>query len=174
MFTKAVLTTLLVGLCGTCLALKLPAKPILVTDVDHNDSVTQNSINNGADYILVKQNSAKLDPKDTVFYTTKNSIYSTAHVEDLVAPNALKNLLIGQVTPLGDIKVLTLANLGYHKVQVVDKGKGTKEIFLTKLNGQTDKVFMINYRAELPPIKAREEENEKVLAEQPKKTQHKT
>lgn len=140
-------------------------KQVLGTDIDHDGKISQNSLEKGEDYILIKQNPPKLNEADAVFVTTKNGIYSSANEADLIAPNAVKNLWVAQVTPTGEIRPYTLANLGYNSIQIVSNSNGQKEIVLGKLNGQTDKIFVMNYKTKFLPLKSREEvENKKRIA----------
>lgn len=163
---KLIAGIMLVGFSTLSFAAKnIFMKQILGADVNHDGTISQNSLDQGEDYILIKINPPRLNTNDAVFLTTKNGIYSSANAADLLAPNAVKNLSIAKMLPTGEIKSYTLANLGYNSIQIVANNKGQQEVVLSKPNGQIDKIFVMNYKIKPLPLKSREEvENKKHIA----------
>lgn len=125
-------------------------KPALVTDTNHDSVLTLETVKKGQDLILIKPNPAKLTTDDIVFQTKHYNLYTSASWNDLLNPNALKNLLLAKLSNDGTIKVYTLANLGYANIQTVQNNVGNTEIYLLTQKGKMDKVVQIKYKA--PPF----------------------
>ena len=67
---------------------------VLAVDTDHDGVVNQNTIKEGRDFILVKQNPTTLDADAITFITNKDSIVTSAVYDDLDKPTAFKQVFI--------------------------------------------------------------------------------
>lgn len=123
----------------------LPSKAVLITDSNHDGQISEITIKNGQDLILVKRNPAVLSPDAMVLQTKGYNLYASASLSDLKEPGASKNLWFAKVQANGTIKVYTLANLGYSGIQIAKDAQGNDAIFLVTQKGTLDKVIPINY-----------------------------
>jgi hypothetical protein len=148
-------------LCITTLSFSqsFPVKNVLTADTNKDGIVSVETVKNGKDLILVKQNPSKISPSDAVFQTTKYNLYVAATFDDLLVPDAFKTLLFGKVMPDGMIKTYTLSNLGYTDLEVETNSNNQKEIFLVDRKNHKTKVVTMPYQAAIH--KTYEEEKDK-------------
>jgi hypothetical protein len=136
---------LLLGLFLGVFAFLTAAKPVTRTvfavDNARDGKLTAETVNKGQDFIVIKQNSAKLPNDPLLLHTTNFNVYSAATLEDLQSPDAAKKLWMGKITSEG-VKVYTIRNLGYTEVRVEPVANGF-QAFLVTPSGKADKLTAI-------------------------------
>lgn len=156
----AIIMVVLMCLVSIDIGAKTNRGHVLATDTDHDGVVNQNTIREGHDYILVKQNPTTLNDGALTFMTNKDGIVTAAVYSDLDNPAAFKKIFIAQVTSTGVLKIFTLANLGYLKIFTQQKPQQGKKYYLLTDKGTMDIVQNVEYDNSVPNLRSLDDYNE--------------
>lgn len=142
----------LVGLMSLALTAASQGSEVLATPIDGQTQMSSKNILNGINYFLVKQNPAELMPGEQVFLTKKGQIYTTVIPQDLENPSMQNRILIAKMNKDGSIKIMTLPNLGYLRVQTIQENNGNKRVFFVTNKGGAVNIYRIPFKAPSPPV----------------------
>lgn len=120
-----------------------PYHTVLAIDANDDGKIGQVDLKPSKDFILLKVNPPRLKEGQMVVQTQSYNIYAVATVEDLLKPNAVKQMYAGRLGKDNSIKTYTLSNMGYSRIEKKKDSNGEEKFFLVGNKGKIKQINII-------------------------------